>query len=128
MPDRTCSTPRVRSRGIDGRYRYSFWGEIYDNVLLFHIIGPTLLALINPKAGSFNVTAKGGVLEKELYDTPIMRPLMILAVVLLAAIGVGFYRLLFTELFPGDAPGALDEPVLVFLQRLHRVRGPRGRP
>ncbi len=89
---------------LDGKYRYSFWGEIYDNVLLFHIMGPTLLALINPKAGSFNVTSKGGVLEKELYDTPIMRPLMILAVVLTAAIGVGFYRLLFTELFPGDAP------------------------
>jgi cellulose synthase (UDP-forming) len=89
---------------LDGRFRYSFWGEIYDNVLLFHIMGPTLLALINPKAGSFNVTSKGGVLEKELYDTPIMRPLMILAVVLMAAIGVGFYRLLFTELFPGDAP------------------------
>jgi cellulose synthase (UDP-forming) len=88
---------------LDGKYRYSFWGEIYDNVLLFHIMFPTLLALINPKAGSFNVTSKGGILESELYDTRVMRPLMILVVVLLGAIGVGIYRLNFTELFPGDA-------------------------
>ena len=88
---------------LDGRYRYSFWGEIYDNVLLFHIMMPTLLALINPKAGKFNVTSKGGILESELYDTRVMRPLMILVVVLMAAMVVGIYRLNFTELFPGDA-------------------------
>jgi cellulose synthase (UDP-forming) len=86
-----------------GRFRYSFWGEIYDNVLLFHIMGPTLLALINPKAGTFNVTSKGGILKSELYDTQVMRPLMILVLVLLGAVGVGIYRLNFTELFPGDA-------------------------
>jgi cellulose synthase (UDP-forming) len=88
---------------LDGKFRYSFWGEIYDNVLLFHILGPTLLALMNPKAGKFNVTDKGGILEEEVYDTPIMRPLMILILFLLAAIGIGVYRLNFTELFPGDA-------------------------
>jgi cellulose synthase (UDP-forming) len=88
---------------LDGKFRYSFWGEIYDNVLLFHIMIPTLLALINPKAGSFNVTSKGGILESELYDTRVMRPLMILIVLLLGAVGVGIYRLNFTELFPGDA-------------------------
>ena len=88
---------------LDGKFRYSFWGEIYDNVLLFHIMLPTLLALVNPKAGSFNVTSKGGILKEELYDTKVMRPLMILVVVLIGAIGVGIYRLNFTELFPGDA-------------------------
>jgi len=88
---------------LDGKFRYSFWGEIYDNVLMFHIMVPTLLALINPKAGKFNVTDKGGILEKELYDAKIMRPLMILTLLLFTAIGVGLYRLNFTELFPGDA-------------------------
>ena len=87
---------------LAGRYRYSFWGEIYDNVLLFHIMAPTLLALINPRAGKFNVTSKGGILETELYDSRVMRPLLILVIVLMAAIAVGIYRLNFTELFPGD--------------------------
>jgi cellulose synthase (UDP-forming) len=86
-----------------GRFRYSFWGEIYDNVLLFHIMAPTLLALINPKAGKFNVTAKGGLLESDLYDVKVMRPLLVLLVVLIGALLVGLYRLNFTELFPGDA-------------------------
>ena len=89
---------------LDGRYRHSFWSEIYENVLIVpYIMVPTLLALINPKAGKFNVTSKGGILESELYDTRVMRPLMILVVVLMAAIAVGIYRLNFTELFPGDA-------------------------
>ncbi len=86
-----------------GRLRYSFWGEIYDNVLLFHIMAPTLLALVNPKAGKFNVTDKGGIIEREIYDGRTMRPLLILALVLVGTIGVGFWRFFFTELFPGDA-------------------------
>jgi cellulose synthase (UDP-forming) len=85
-----------------GRLRYSFWGEIYDNVLMFHIMVPTLLALINPKAGKFNVTDKGGIIEKEVYDGRTMRPLILLALALAGTIAVGFWRLFFTELFPGD--------------------------
>jgi cellulose synthase (UDP-forming) len=85
-----------------GKLRYSFWGEIYDNVLMFHIMVPTLLALINPKAGKFNVTDKGGILESEVYDAKAMRPLLVLALALVGTIGIGFYRLFFTELFPGD--------------------------
>lgn len=85
-----------------GRLRYSFWGEIYDNVLLFHILVPTLLALVNPKAGKFNVTDKGGIIEREVYDFATMRPLILLALALLGTIAVGFWRLFFTELFPGD--------------------------
>ena len=88
---------------LDGKFRYSFWGEIYDNVLLFHIVGPTLKALINPKAGKFNVTDKGGILETELYDSSVMRPLMVLCVLLIAAIWYGVYRLYFTDLYLGES-------------------------
>ncbi len=88
---------------LAGRFRYSFWGEIYDNVLLFHILRPTLLALINPKAGKFNVTDKGSLLEEELYDTKVMRPLLILSAVLVFAIGVGIYRYYGYDLYPGEA-------------------------
>jgi cellulose synthase (UDP-forming) len=63
---------------------------------------PTLLALINPKAGKFNVTDKGGIIEKEVYDGRTMRPLILLALALAGTIAVGFWRLFFTELFPGD--------------------------
>jgi cellulose synthase (UDP-forming) len=91
----------TRSR-IDGKARYSFWGEIYDNVLLFHIIGPTLRALINPKAGKFNVTDKGGIIDSEEYDSKAMKPLMILVGLLFAAGCFGLYRLNLTDLYQGE--------------------------
>jgi cellulose synthase (UDP-forming) len=59
---------------LQGKYRYSFWNEIYETVLAPYILGPTLLALINPKLGKFNVTAKGGVVAKRYFDKTIARP------------------------------------------------------
>ena len=45
---------------IQGRHRFSFWNEIYEVVLAPYILLPTLLALVNPRLGKFNVTSKGG--------------------------------------------------------------------
>ena len=46
---------------IQGKFRHSFWNEVYETILAPYILGPTLFALINPKLGKFNVTAKGGI-------------------------------------------------------------------
>ena len=51
---------------IQGKYRHSFWSEIYETVLAWYIAPPTLVALINPHKGKFNVTAKGGLVEEEV--------------------------------------------------------------
>ncbi|WP_130417237.1 glycosyltransferase family 2 protein [Edaphobacter modestus] len=59
---------------LQGKYRYSFWNEIYETVLAPYILGPTLLALANPKLGKFNVTAKGGVVKNRYFDKTIARP------------------------------------------------------
>ena len=64
----------VANSRLQGKYRHSFWNEIYETVLAPYILGPTLLALINPKLGKFNVTAKGGIVEKRYFDTMIARP------------------------------------------------------
>lgn len=48
---------------IQGKYRHSFWSEIYETVLARYIAPPTFVALINPHKGKFNVTAKGGLVE-----------------------------------------------------------------
>ncbi len=45
---------------IQGRWRHSFWSEIYETVLAWYIARPTTVALFNPHKGKFNVTAKGG--------------------------------------------------------------------
>ena len=64
----------VTNSRLQGKYRHSFWNEIYETVLAPYILGPTLLALVNPKLGKFNVTAKGGIVAKKYFDTMIARP------------------------------------------------------
>ncbi len=75
---------------IQGQHRHSFWNEIYETVLAPYILLPTMLALLNPKLGSFNVTAKGGVVNRRFFDSRIALPFMVLlmmnAVGLLCAI------------------------------------------
>jgi cellulose synthase (UDP-forming) len=63
---------------IQGRYRYSFWNEIYEVALAPYILFPTLLALINPKLGRFNVTSKGGVIRRSYFDLRIALPYLLL--------------------------------------------------
>jgi len=71
---------------IQGKYRHSFWNEVYETVLAPYILGPTLLALINPKLGKFNVTAKGGIVRKSYFDSRIARPYI--ALILLNVAGL----------------------------------------
>ncbi len=61
-------------------FRHSFWAEVYESVLASYITAPTLLALINPKLGKFNVTAKGGQISKDYFDYAISRPYLFLLV------------------------------------------------
>lgn len=63
---------------IQGQHRHSFWNEIYETVLAPYIFLPTMLALVNPKFGSFNVTAKGGVVNKTFFDARIAQPFMLM--------------------------------------------------
>ena len=45
-----------------------------------------MMALINPKLGKFNVTAKGGVVKRTFFDTKIAQPFLILLVFNIAGI------------------------------------------
>lgn len=68
----------LTSSRIQGRHRFSFWNEIYEAVLAPYILLPTLLALIHPRFGKFNVTAKGGVVSRSYFDRRIALPLLLL--------------------------------------------------
>lgn len=89
----------VNSR-MNGRYRYSFWGEIYDLVLAFHIALPTLVTMLYPKGGNFNVTDKGGLLNEGFFDFRIVRPHLIVAILL--AVGICYATLRIG--LPGQPP------------------------
>ena len=82
---------------IQGRFRYLFWNEVYEAVLAWHIFRPTLVALINPKLGAFNVTAKGGLIEKEYFDTQIAKASLLLLLFNFIGVGFGLWRLTWVD-------------------------------
>ena len=76
LPHLTLSS--VTNSRIQGYHRHSFWNEIYETVLSPYILLPTLMALVNPKMGKFNVTAKGGMVTRTFFDTRIAQPFIVL--------------------------------------------------
>lgn len=78
---------------IQGRFRHLFWNEVYESVLAWYIFRPTLYAFINPRAGKFNVTAKGGVIASGYFDWVISRPFVVLLGLNLLGFVLGILRL-----------------------------------
>ncbi|MGY2290853.1 UDP-forming cellulose synthase catalytic subunit [Pseudomonas sp. SDO528_S397] len=78
---------------IQGRFRHSFWNEVYETVLAWYILPPVLVALVNPKAGGFNVTDKGGINDKQFFDWKLARPYLVLLAVNLVGMGFGVAQL-----------------------------------
>lgn len=82
---------------MQGEFRHSFWAEVYESVLAWYILRPTLVAFINPKFGKFNVTAKGGLNESEFFDWEIAKPYLILMGLSLLGFAAGIFRLLWQD-------------------------------
>ena len=82
-----------------GAQRRPFWGEIYETVLAFHLVKPTLMTLWDPKKGKFNVTDKGGLLEEGFFDLATLKPHLITAGLLILGLVAGFARLLWPDVF-----------------------------
>lgn len=66
--------------------RFSFWNEIYEFAMSFQAGIVTLLALINPKLGSFNVTDKGLTVTERSFDFDSVRYLVYLSIVAAASL------------------------------------------
>lgn len=91
----------VNSR-MNGRFRATFWGEIYETVMAFHLVIPTILTMISPKHGKFNVTDKGGLLDVGFFDFNIVRPHVICAALLLIGVVSGIVRAVAHDYFGVD--------------------------
>ncbi len=120
LPHLTLSN--VTNSRIQGEHRHSFWNEIYETVLSPYILLPTMMALINPKLGKFNVTAKGGVVKRTFFDTKIAQPFLVMLVFNIAGLIVAIPRFFIWD--RGPAGHGADERDLVLLQcgdsgRLH---------
>ena len=66
--------------------RFSFWNEIYEFALSFQAGIVTLLALVNPKLGSFNVTDKGLAVTERSFDLESVRYLVFLGALTAASL------------------------------------------
>jgi len=85
---------------IRGRFRHSFWNEVYETVLAWYIMGPVLKALVDPKSGHFNVTDKGGIIANKYFDWMRARPYIVLLSLNLAGLVSGMWQLVYGD---GDA-------------------------
>ncbi len=102
MPHLTLSS--VTNSRIQGEHRHSFWNEVYETVLSPYILLPTMMALINPKLGKFNVTAKGGVVKRTFFDSRIAQPFLIMLLLNLIGLLVAIPRFF---IFDRDRPGTV---------------------
>lgn len=83
----------ITNAKLQGKYRHSFWSEVYESVLAWYIALPTTVALFNPHKGKFNVTAKGGLVETRHINWNISMPYLILAFLNMLGLFFGIYRL-----------------------------------
>ncbi len=79
----------ITNSRIQGKFRHSFWNEVYETVLAPYILFPTMAALINPKWGKFNVTSKSTQMDRGYFDWRISRPFILLLLLNMAGIGMG---------------------------------------
>ncbi|RMF62607.1 MAG: glycosyltransferase, partial [Cyanobacteria bacterium J069] len=66
--------------------RFSFWNEVYEFAMSFQAGIVTLLALVNPKLGSFNVTDKGLTVTERNFDFESVRYLVYLSAIAAASL------------------------------------------
>ena len=98
---------------IQGQHRHSFWNEIYETILAPYILLPTMLAIVNPKLGSFDVTAKGGVVNRKFFDNRIAQPFLLMIGMNIFGVLMGIVRFWYIPIWPlntlydGTHPGTI---------------------
>ena len=87
---------------MQGAHRHSFWAELYEATLAWYIFRPTLVALLNPKVGKFNVTTKGGLVTNEFLDWEIGAPYLTMLVLNVLGLLIGIVRLFWWNVYEAD--------------------------
>ena len=94
----------ITNSRIQGKFRHSFWNEVYESVLAWYIMRPALHTLIQPHKARFNVTAKGGVIQSSFFDWTLARPYIVLLSLNVLGLLAGILMLAFA---PGDSDRVL---------------------
>ena len=97
-PHLFCSS--VANEKTQGGDRPPFWGEVYETILCFHLVKPTVMTWFQPRKGKFNVTDKGSLLDKTYFDWAIVKPHLICIGLIVFGIALGIIkRVFFPHLF-----------------------------
>ncbi|MGG2005466.1 PilZ domain-containing protein [Novosphingobium resinovorum] len=75
LPHLFCSS--VANEKTQGGWRRPYWGEVYETILAFHLVKPTVMTWFQPRKGKFNVTDKGSLLDQTYFDWAIVKPHLI---------------------------------------------------
>lgn len=95
LPHLVCS--QIFSARSQGGWRRPFWGEIYETILAFHLVKPTVMTWFQPRKGKFNVTDKGDLLDQTFFDWAIVKPHLAAIALLGGAVAMGWIKLLFFQ-------------------------------
>lgn len=87
----------LTSARTNRNWRYSLWSEVYETTLAPFLARVSVMTLIFPRRGKFNVTEKGGLLDRSYLDWSAVYPNVYLAAALLITLGVGLFRLAHTH-------------------------------
>ncbi|GBH27207.1 UDP-forming cellulose synthase catalytic subunit [Burkholderia vietnamiensis] len=82
----------VANSRMQGRFRHSFWAEVYESVRAWYIALPPTVAFFSPKHGKFNVTDKGGKIDEGYVDWSTSKPYLVLFALNVLAIAAGLWR------------------------------------
>ena len=83
----------VNASAANGNHRHTFWPEVYETAMAPYSALVTSLALVAPKQGSFNVTAKGEQLEKVSFSPRLVWMLLVMLALCLVGIPAFVYRI-----------------------------------
>jgi cellulose synthase (UDP-forming) len=95
MPHLVCS--QMFSGRSQLGWRRPFWGEVYETMLAFHLVKPTVMTWFQPRKGKFNVTDKGDLLDQTFFDWAIVKPHLVAIALLAGAVSMGWIKLLFFQ-------------------------------
>ena len=84
----------LTSARFQGQFRRAFWGELYEAILSPYILLPTLIALVVPSRGRFNVTPKRAFVDRYHFDLRIALPLLALIGLNLAGVGMAIPKMM----------------------------------
>lgn len=102
----------IANSAISRRFRHSFWAGVYEVSIAPYTAGVTVLAMLNPRLGKFNVTDKGANLAAAYFDLRTSWATVLMLALSLAGLVIAFPARLAWFYYYGADASELDSILL----------------